>query len=208
MEGNIQKVETAHHTCTFKMDGIPNWKVVGIRTYGTRRCRFSVFNAETEEYCLFQKSLLKQLFSLIPFVGFLYQNPFYFSRGQTCCGYSKNKTRVLGQGRDEFHFEEDVYFLTIHSKGVHSLLKNERQVAVYKRHGDGNYRVRYSQEIANEPDSLILYAAFAELYFTLDTAAAVAPQNFTVPNDKFLDRARWLPEDDIDKEPFLNRYGL
>ena len=82
------------------------------------------------------------------------------------------------------------------------MLMNGEQVAVYKRFGMGNYRVRYTKEMDQRHDILILFAAFFELYTCLDKLEGMDPEAFVIPWDCYIERARWLPEDDVGKEPF------
>lgn len=203
MECNIFRVKTTFNHCHFKSTNAPCWEVVGVRTHGMKRCKFSVYKDDELQYCLAQTSLIKQIIACLPVISFIYRNPFYCFRNDKCCGYWRNKTKFLGQGIFEFNFDENKWTITIHSKGIHSLLKNEKQVAVYKRFGAGNYHVLYSKEVIAQPDILILFAAFVENFLTLDTNTAEAPETYFIPFDKFIDRARWLPEDNFDEIPFL-----
>lgn len=202
MERSIIRQKDSLRYCIYFMDNEPHWKVVGRRIFSLNRCHFGVFRDNQLMYTLAQTNLMKHAISLLPIVSLIYKDPFYFYQGNERCGYWKNKTAFLGQGIFEFHFNGIQYTVTIHSNGIHSLVKDGVQVAVYKRFGMGNYRVRYSVSVATDIDILILFAAFVENFLTMDTGSGESPESFKIPKDPYIHLARWVPDDDAGKEPF------
>lgn len=206
MRENILRMETKFKTCTFAMEGNPHWKCVGKRTHRSGRCDLKLYQDDIFQYSLTQRSKLLQILMNVPLVLYVWENPFRFYRDGVPCGSHKFHPSITYQGYREFFFEGNTYTLTIHSRGVHSLLKDDMQVAVYKRYGYGNYIVRYSQAIQDRPDLLMLFAAYVEMYQTLDWPWDGGIEGFTV-TDRWPERGNWLPEDETGSTPFLDLDG-
>ena len=202
MEGAISLTELHSKTCTFLMLGDSNWKIIGTRQYEVRRIRMYAYYNGQLQYSLEQDSLLKQLICNLPLSRIFFFNPFILHQNGQASGTCKTHIWPLFQGKWEFRFGGNTYFVTVHSKGVYSLLMNGEQVAVYKRFRGSHYRVRYVKEMDQRHDTLILFAAFFELYTCLKNQKSMDAEAYVIPWDCYIERARWLPEDDVGKEPF------
>lgn len=190
MECAILRTKTTPSSCTFIMSGNSHWKVVARRTHDIKLGNYSVLLDNNLQYTLMQTSIWGQIVEKIPLAGFVYRNPHYFYAGETRFG----KVRVhLFPTRYEFEISNDRYLVSIHSGTTHSLLLNNDQIAVYHRYGEGNYRVLFSDEFKVHSDLLILFAAFVEMYATIDTAVAANPEGYKMANDKHPERATWHP---------------
>ena len=209
MRGNVLRVETRFRNCTFQLEGDSHWKCIGRRTHRSSRCHFEMVKDGVAQYCLTQPSRFLQILANLPLVSFLWENPFYFYRDGMRCGSHRfyPSPLIIFQPHREFYFEGDTYILAIHSHGVHSLLKNGDQIAVYKRYGAGNYIALYSDTVRDRPDILILFAAYVEMYQTMDWPWDGNAESFVVLADRWRKRGNWLPEDEIDRIPFLDEDG-
>lgn len=203
MEGKIFVAELRSRTCTFLMLGDSNWKIVGTLKNAVRRIRMYVYYNNQLKYSLEQDSLLKQFINYLPLSQGFYLNPFIFHQDNRKYRASKIRILPLFQGKYEFTIDGNTFLITVHSKGVYSLLMNGEQVAVYKRaRGGRDYRVRYTKEMDQRHDILMLFPVFLELYSCLGTLKGMDSDAFVIPWDYYIERARWLPEDDVGKEPF------
>lgn len=208
MKRIIRNMKTDLKHCVFQIEGDPEWELVGVRTLGGRRGKYDLYKRGELQYSMEQSVWLRCFLWLLPIVWFFVEEPFTFYKNGVRCGHSerpKMKQRV--HALYDFHFEQQVYRIALHSRGVHSLLKNGTQVAVYKRFGYGNYLARCTEEICDQPDIIILFAAFVELHLVMDTACDANPEGSIVLGDKFSEYARWRPDDELDEEPFLDEQG-
>lgn len=198
MECIILRSEITVNFCSFVLEGNSHWKVIAKRTHGIRLGNYSIYKDMELQYSLKQTSIPKQLLEKVPLLGFIYRNPYYFCKGAKYCGDVKIR---LFPTRYQFSFDGNSYLVSIHSGTTHSLLINNRQVAVYNRYGEGSYKVLFDLELHDRPDLLILFAAFVEMYATIDTAVAANPEGYKMINDKHPERAVWVPKADNIDEP-------
>lgn len=195
MECNILRIERNLQRCTFVMEGDSEWKVFGKTVISAfERGALSVYKNDSLEYTLKQTSLLKPLLAFIPLSAFLYCSPFYLYCNGVKHGYTK-KLPSFWQGRYQFYFDDQFYELTYHSRSVYSLMKNGTQIAIYRRYGNGNYKVRYSKEFSTRPDLLILFAAFVEVNCLAGTSMERHSDSYRILNDHFFERSQWTPSD-------------
>ena len=193
---NIQKVETKRKYCTFKMSGDSHWAVVGKRIYGSGMEAFEIYKDDDLQYTLKQTNIIKQFISTVPLIGCFYTNPFHFYRNDEKCGDVDSKILLSGQGLFSFHFEDVCYRIIIHSNGVHSALKDGKQVALYRRSGKGDYSVLFSAKDFFKPDLLVLFAAFVEMFLTIDRRPALVLNANYIIGDQFINNTRWTPTDE------------
>lgn len=193
---NILKVETKRKYCTFKMSNNSNWLVIGKRIYSTGMEAFRVYKDGKLQYTLKQTNIIKQFVSTIPLIGCFYVNPFHFYQNDIKCGTVDSKILLSGQGLFSFHFEGVCYRMIIHSHGMHSVLKDGKQVALYRRSEKGDYSVLFSENDFFEPDLLILFAAFVEMFLTIDRRPSLVLNSNYIVGDQFINNTQWTPTDD------------
>ncbi|USF25637.1 hypothetical protein N510_000549 [Firmicutes bacterium ASF500] len=234
MKQIIRLVKKDLKKCVFQIENNPDWELVGVRTLRGGRGKYELYKQGKLQYsmeqgiflwcafwiaCILFLTLFKIaveerillmgiLCWVIPIVLFFVDRPFIFYKDGIRCGYSKRpRMKRKLHALFDFYFEQQIYRVILHSHGVHSLLKNDTQVAVYKRFGLGSYLVRCSEEIYSRTDLLILFAAFVELDQTMDTIADSTPETTMVMGDQFSEYGRWRPDDELNEEPFLDEQG-
>ena len=192
MISKITRTKLDRKCCTFEMDGNPHWKAVGRRTHRLGRCKLDLYQDGDLRYSVVQSSFLKQMLTWIPVVSFLYWNPFSLIKNGAVCGRSEHEIK-LDQYIGKFYFEENVYWLVVHSNGYFSLTKNEEQIALYHAITRAAYECHHTKSAAETPDILILFAALIHTLLVQDST------NFWgyIRKDRYINRVSWLPDDEI-----------
>ncbi len=176
--------------CTYGIKRNPQWKAVGRRILGTRKCKIDLYSDEKLMYTLKQKSIIGQILENIPVIAWWYRNKFYLYHDGVCCGSSRSDLK-FGQLSLWFEFGADRYHLLTHSFAKQSLTKNGRQVAVYQRFDNADYGCHCLKDSVG-PDILLMFAVLIETYTMLDQDCVSG----YIPNDPYKECASWRPPDE------------
>ena len=67
---------------------------------------------------------------------------------------------------------------------------------MYRRSEKGDYSVLFSENDFFEPDLLILFAAFVEMFLTIDRRPSLVLNSNYIVGDQFINNTQWTPTDD------------
>jgi len=168
--------------------GEANWTYMGLR--------LQKISVKDEENCIFelkQTNWLIKIINLIPPLIFFTLTPFEFFKNEIFCGRSK---RNVFDAAYSFHAENCVYEVRGHSNNYTSLMKNDKQIALYKRDpevvvGQAKYHVDYDSN--QELGLILLFGAFMDAVFHKSRGSIdfVKYEKSYVISDPFPERASW-----------------
>lgn len=165
MKYKVKDVRQTQLKSWFVLEGNDHWEIIAKRSpSGICRTRFDVYQDGELQYTFMQKSRLKQLLEVVPIVRFFYYNPFYFFRDGVCCGSWKVIRKCIPRQWD-FIFDGVTYrFSPGKGASQNHVFKNGEKFADYQFLGRGNFEVDCSEDAANSPDLVLLFAAYAQIY--------------------------------------------
>jgi hypothetical protein len=171
--------------------GEANWTLLGLW--------LQEISVKDKMKCLFmlkQTNWLIKILNLIPPLSFFTFTPFKCFRNEILCGSSK---RNVFDSAFSFKIENSVYELREHSNNYGSLMKNDIQIALYKRDteavmGHTKYFVDYDAK--QELSLILLFCAFKDTVFHKSRGSIdfVKYEKSYVISDPFPERISWQPD--------------
>ena len=178
-----------------------NSKISGTSRYtlGFLFHNITVRSESGDTLCLRQTNFFLQILDNIPLIGWFVFVPFQAYVNGVYAGSSKRK---YGAAMYTFPIGEDIYEMSLHNPNKAALLKNGKQIALYRRDDEiwleqTVYRVQHSADAV--PEILLLFAVFADqVLFSLSGSqvAVYRKERYYQLRDKHPERGNWKPEVD------------
>lgn len=144
-------------------------------------------------YSLQQKNQWLKFINSLPIFNFETFTPYFFYENDTLCG---NSEKIHFQPAYQLNFKSDIFELREHKNNVFSLMKNQKQVALYKRPSTSfNEQLSYFVDFCDEKmlPFFLLFCAFIDTQFYPNHASfhMYKKEVDVVFNDPFAERAKW-----------------
>ncbi len=181
---------------SYAIEGNDAWIGKANYTFGITLWKLCVYSKEDFTFELKQTNWFLKLLNILPVLNLETFTPFKYFESLQYNGYSRKK---FLKAAFLFHMGNEIYELRQHNDNICSLMKNEIQVAVYKKEPfsfseKNRYTVKYSNDMVDNLQLILLFCIFIDVVFYSNkrrVSLVKYERDVIINKDKYSERSLW-----------------